>query len=152
MLKKFLPEKFISKDGYINKSKVFEAPLIGLYFSALWCPPCTGFNSILIDFYKKVNVDKKNIEIIFCSLDEDGADYSKYLQTLPFPAIDFSDPKLEDLSTAFEIETIPVFMIFDKYGNLIELNGRMALQGKTKKSPEETIKKWMETSRKNRSQ
>ena len=152
MLKKFLPEKYILKDEFINKSKVFEAPLIGLYFSALWCPPCNGFNSIIIDFYKKVNEDNKIIEIVFCSLDEDINDYSQYLKILPFPAIDFSDPKLEDLSTAFEIETIPVFMIFDKYGNLIETNGRMALQGKTKKSPEEIIKKWMEKSRKYKSQ
>ena len=144
MLKKFLPEKYILKDGFINKSEVFEAPLIGLFFSALWCPPCNGFNSILIDFYKKVNADKKILEIIFCSVDEDISDYNQYLKIVPFPAIDFSDPKLEDLSTAFEIETIPVFIIFDKYGNLIELNGRIALQGKDKKSPEETIKNWME--------
>ena len=75
-----------------------------------------------------------------------------FTSTYPFPAIDFSDSILEDLSTAFEIETIPVFMIFDKYGNLIETNGRMALQGKTKKSPEEIIKKWMEKSRKYKSQ
>ena len=144
MLKKFLPENYILKDGFINKSKVFEAPLIGLFFSALWCPPCNGFNSILIDFYKKVNADKKILEIIFCSVDEDISDYNQYLKIVPFPAIDFSDPKLEDLSTAFEIETIPVFIIFDKYGKLIELNGRIALQGKDKKSPEETIKNWME--------
>ena len=64
-----------------------------------------------------------------------------------FAAIDYSNPKLEDLSTAFEIETIPVLIIIDKYGNLIEVNGRGAIQGKNKVSPEETIKLWIEKSK-----
>ena len=147
MLKKFIPEQLLTKDGKVEKSKVFEAPLIGLYFSALWCPPCVGFNPLLLDFYKKANKDQTNIEIIFCSLDEDEDDFSQYLKKLPFSAIDYSDPKLEDLSTAFEIETIPVFIVFDKFGNLIDVNGRNAIQGKNKVSPEETIKIWMEKSK-----
>ena len=147
MLKNFIPENLITKDGTIEKSKVFEAPLIGFYFSALWCPPCIGFNPVILDFYKKVNKEQKNFEIIMCSLDEDEDDFKQYLNKLPFPAIDYSDPKLEELSSAFEIETIPVLIIFDNNGNLIELNGRGALQGKNKASPEETIKIWLEKSK-----
>ena len=146
MLKQFIPDKLLTKDGKVDKSKIFEAPLIGLYFSALWCPPCVGFNPLMIDFYQKANKDAVNIEVIFCSLDEDEEDFNQYIKKLPFPAIDYSDPKLEDLSTAFEIETIPVLIIFDKFGNLIDVNGRMAIQGKNKVSPEETIKLWMEKS------
>ena len=146
MLKQFIPDKLLTKDGKVDKSKIFEAPLIGLYFSALWCPPCVGFNPLMIDFYQKANKDAVNIEVIFCSLDEDEEDFNQYIKKLPFPAIDYSDPKLEDLSTAFEIETIPVLIIFDKFGNLIDVNGRMAIQGKNKVSPEETIKLWIEKS------
>ena len=146
MLKQFIPDKLLTKDGKVDKSKIFEAPLIGLYFSALWCPPCVGFNPLMIDFYQKANKDAVNIEVIFCSLDEDEEDFNQYIKKLPFPAIDYSDPKLEDLSTAFEIETIPVLIIFDKFGNLIDVNGRMAIQGKNKVSPEETIKLWIQKS------
>ena len=146
MLKQFIPDKLLTKDGKVDKSKIFEAPLIGLYFSALWCPPCVGFNPLMIDFHQKANKDAVNIEVIFCSLDEDEEDFNQYITKLPFPAIDYSDPKLEDLSTAFEIETIPVLIIFDKFGNLIDVNGRMAIQGKNKVSPEETIKLWIEKS------
>ena len=147
MLKKFIPDILITQDGQVDKNKVFEAPLIGLYFSALWCPPCVGFNPMMLDFYKKVNSKEKILEIIFCSLDEDEDDFTQYLKKLPFAAIDYTDPKLEDLATAFEIETIPVLIIFDKYGNLIEVNGRGAIQGKNKVSPEETIKLWLEKSK-----
>ncbi len=146
MLKKFIPDILLTKDGTIEKEKVFKAPLIGLYFSALWCPPCVGFSPLMLDFYKKANNDKLNIEIIFCSLDEDGDDFKEYLKKMPFPAIDYTDPKLEDISTAFEIETIPVLIIFDKFGNLIDVNGRAAIQGKNKVSPQETIKIWLEKS------
>ena len=147
MLKKFIPDNLVSKNRNIGKAKVFEAPLIGLYFSALWCPPCVGFNPLMLDFYKKANSDKLNIEIIFCSLDEDEDDFNQYLQKLPFPAIDYSDPKLEDLTSAFEIETIPVLIIFDNNGNLIDANGRTAIQDKNKTTPDETIKAWLEKSK-----
>ena len=147
MLKKFIPEELLLSDGKIDKTKVFESPLIGLYFSALWCPPCVGFHSLMMDFYKKANNDKKNIEIIFCSLDEDEEDFHQYLKKLPFPSIDYTDPKLEDLTTAFEIEAIPDLIVFDKFGNLIDVNGRAAIQGKNKMSPEETIKTWLEKSK-----
>ena len=147
MLKKFIPDNLVSKDGNVDKAKVFEAPLIGLYFSALWCPPCVGFNPLMLDFYKKANNDKLNIEIIFCSLDEDEEDFNQYLQKLPFPAIDYSDPNLEDLTSSFEIETIPVFIIFDNNGNLIDANARMSIQGKNKKTPDEAIKTWLEKSK-----
>ena len=151
MLKKFIPDNLVSKDGNVDKAKVFEAPLIGLYFSALWCPPCVGFNPLMLDFYKKANNDKINIEIIFCSLDEDEDDFNQYLQKLPFAAIDYSDPKLEDLTSAFEIETIPVLIIFDNNGNLIDVNGRTAIQGKNKTTPDETIKSWLEKKKKKNS-
>ena len=147
MIKKFIPEILVTKDGKVEKSKVFEAPLIGLYFSALWCPPCVGFNPLMLDFYKKANIDKLNIEIIFCSLDEDEEDFNQYLQKLPFPAIDYSDPNLEDLTSSFEIETIPVLIIFDNNGNLIDANARMSIQGKNKKTPDEAIKTWLEKSK-----
>ena len=147
MLQKFIPDILLKNDGNIEKSKVFEAPLIGLYFSALWCPPCVGFSPLILDFYKKINKDEKKIEIIFCSLDEDEEDFKQYLQKLPFPAIDYNDSLLDDLSSAFEVETIPVLIIFDNNGHLIEVNGRAAIQGKDKLSPEETIKKWLEKSK-----
>ena len=46
----------------------------------------------MLDFYKKANNNKINIEVIFCSLDEDEVDFQQYFQKLPFPAIDYSDP------------------------------------------------------------
>lgn len=146
MLNKFLPEKLIENGTIIDRSQLLEVPLVGLYFSALWCPPCQGFHPIMDNFYKKANNESKKIEMVFCSLDEDEEDFKEYLKKLPFPAIDYNDPKLEDLISVFQVETIPMLVIFDKNGRLIEKDGRKALQGKDKLSPGETIKKWIEKS------
>ena len=43
--------------------------VIGLYFSAHWCPPCRGFTPQLGKFYDQIK-DAKNFEIIFVSLIE----------------------------------------------------------------------------------
>ena len=152
MLKKFLPNKFLMSNGTtIEREKVFEKPLIGLYFSALWCPPCVGFHSKLIEFYTNVNSSQPRIELILCSLDEDVEDFKEYLKKTPFPAIDYTDPKLEDLAEAFEIEGIPMVIVFDKNGNLIEVDGRQAIQGKNNLSAEETIKTWLKKSKEKKS-
>ena len=147
MLKKFLPDTFLmSNDTTIAKEKIFETPLIGLYFSALWCPPCVGFHLKLLEFYKTVNTPKKRIELILCSLDEDEEDFKQYLAKMSFPAIDYSDPKLEDLIEAFGVESIPMIVVFDYKGNLIDAEGKHAVEGKSNLSAEETIKTWLKKS------
>ena len=147
MLKKFLPEKFLmSNNTTITKEKIFETPLIGLYFSALWCPPCVGFHLKLLEFYKTVNTPKKRIEFILCSLDEDEEDFKQYLTKMSFPVIDYSDPKLEDLTAAFGVESIPMIIVFDYKGNLIDTEGKHAVEGKNTINDEETIKSWLKKS------
>lgn len=147
MLKKFIPDKLIQNNSPIHKDKILDCPLIALYFSALWCPPCVGFHPLILDFYKKVNENEKVFEVIFCSLDEDEEDFKEYLKKLPFAAIDYNDPKLEDLTAAFEVEGIPMLVVFDNKGNLIDPEGRTAIQGKKKLSPSEQINKWLEKSK-----
>ncbi|CAF4876620.1 unnamed protein product, partial [Rotaria sp. Silwood1] len=60
----------------LNDEK-YKGKVIGLYFSAHWCPPCRGFTPILIDFYKKHSEDK-NFEIIFISSDNDEESFNDY--------------------------------------------------------------------------
>ena len=44
----YLPEEFEGKNGKVKLSEIKESPLIGIYFSAHWCPPCKGFTPIII--------------------------------------------------------------------------------------------------------
>ena len=51
-IKKSLPEELLTKNGKISKEEIFKNnELIGIYFSAHWCPPCRQFTPILSNFY-----------------------------------------------------------------------------------------------------
>ncbi len=56
-----LPEQFLSKGKEkVNKTDALNNDIIGIYFSAHWCPPCRGFTPILAKFYKFANEKKTN--------------------------------------------------------------------------------------------
>ena len=74
-------------------------------------------------------------------------DIKKYLKQINFPAIDYNDPKLEDLSIALGVEGIPMLMVFDSNKHLIEEEGREAIQGNEDLTPEETLEKWLKKSK-----
>ena len=100
-----------------------------------------------MNFYQKVNSTKKNLELILCSLDEEEENFKKYLKKINFPAIDYNDPKLEDLLAALCVEGIPMLMIFDSNKQLIEEEGREAIELNEELSPEETLEKWLKKSK-----
>ena len=57
-----LPQVLQDKKGDLALSQVKdESPLIALYFSAHWCPPCRMFTPKLAEFYKTVNKNKKEM-------------------------------------------------------------------------------------------
>ena len=44
--------------------------MVGLYFSAHWCPPCRGFTPRLAKEYERMKGEGKKIEIVFISSDK----------------------------------------------------------------------------------
>jgi thiol-disulfide isomerase/thioredoxin len=49
--------------------------VIGLYFSASWCPPCRSFTPKLNDAWKLAGEAGKKVQIILVSGDQMEADY-----------------------------------------------------------------------------
>ena len=65
--------------------------VIGLYFSAHWCPPCRGFTPQLGKFYDSIK-DSKNFEIIFVSSDRDASQFKEYYdEQADWAALPFKD-------------------------------------------------------------
>ena len=80
-----------------NGEKVTVASLcgkdrvLGIYFSAEWCPPCKGFTPKLVDFYNKIKEkDSVKFEIVFVSWDKDETSFSEYFKTMPWLALPYS--------------------------------------------------------------
>jgi len=89
-----------------------ESKYIGLYFSAHWCPPCRSFTPALIKSYTDA-LKAKGLEIIFVSSDRDGKSFQEYFATMPWLAIPNGDKRKDKLSTLFEVEGIPTFVVID---------------------------------------
>lgn len=57
-----------------------QKKVVGLYFSANWCPPCREFTPILKDFYDELRANDLPFEIVFISSDKKDHDLDKYMK------------------------------------------------------------------------
>ena len=136
----FLPPEFESSNGKVTKEDVLSNDIIGVYFSAHWCGPCRAFTPKLAQFYKDVNKDKKQIEIIFNSADQDLKGFNEYFSTMPWIAIPFDSESKSKIDDACGINSIPQLIIFDYKGRVIDDNGRRTVENQGNNA----IKVWKE--------
>jgi nucleoredoxin len=126
-----LPQVLQNKKGDIALSQVKdESPLIALYFSAHWCPPCRMFTPKLAEFYKTVNKNKKEIEIIFVSLDQNEDQFKEYYESMPWITVPYESDNREVLSDTYGIQGIPALLVFKNNGKLIDKNARNTIMSK----------------------
>ena len=126
----FLPSEFESNSGKVAKEEVLKNEIIGVYFSAHWCGPCRAFTPRLAQFYKNVNSEKKQIEIIFNSADQDLNGFKEYFATMPWIATPFESNEKGQIDEACGINSIPQLIIFDNKGHVLDDNGRRTVESK----------------------
>eukprot|EP01083_Nonionella_stella_P004277 12347_1 len=122
---------FVSKEGTVETSAVRgSGKVLGLYFSAHWCPPCRQFTPLLIETYTKLKDAGKDFEFIFCSSDNSEAEFSEYFATMPWMAVPFGDARKKALSARFGVSGIPALAMVDAdSGDTINGAARMAVTG-----------------------
>ncbi|KAH3767297.1 nucleoredoxin 1 [Pelomyxa schiedti] len=91
-----------------------EGKIVGLYFSAHWCPPCKVFTPLLAEVYKELVAQGKPLEIVFVSSDSNEDEFSEYYNEMPWLA----KPNLT------KIEGIPSLVILAPDGTKITDEGR----------------------------
>jgi len=116
-----------TKSGLKPTAEALKAEVVGLYFSAHWCPPCRKFTPMLGQFYEKLKASGKSFEIVFVSSDKDDASFSEYYGeqaswlALPFAA----RATKEALAKKYKVRGIPSFVVLDgATGETITLDGR----------------------------
>jgi nucleoredoxin len=134
-------DKFLMGEAEVNADTIVKAKLVGLYFSAQWCPPCQHFTPILSEFYKDVNANESQLEIIFVSFDKDKTKFNEYRSTMPWLAIPFGDKRIQALQEKYGIIGIPHLLILDSNGSILIHNGRPDVQKKGVVTFEEWISK-----------
>mmetsp|Transcript_29510 Transcript_29510/g.47997 ORF Transcript_29510/g.47997 Transcript_29510/m.47997 type:complete len:416 (-) Transcript_29510:186-1433(-) len=128
-LREMLGETLLSKDGEVQTDSALQGKVVGLYFSAHWCPPCKGFTPVLAEIYNGYKAKGKNFEVVFVSSDRDQGSFDGYYGEMPWLALPFSDrDRKTHLSSKFKVRGIPSLVILDEDGSLITLNGRASVQ------------------------
>ena len=115
----------------VELSKVTNKKLVGLYFSAHWCPPCRGFTPILSEFYNTVKASHPDeLEIIFVSSDKDEKSFKEYFGEMPWISLEFGNALKGTLGQEFGVNGIPFFVILKADGTLVTKEGRADVQAK----------------------
>ncbi|XP_075218721.1 nucleoredoxin-like [Lycorma delicatula] len=115
--------------SHLTESKVqfnsLEGVVIGLYFSAHWCPPCKAFTRQLIKTYRKIKDCGKKFQIIFVSSDRSRDSFETYLATMPWLALPYDDrDTCQELAELFDVHGIPTLVILNHDLSVITLDGR----------------------------
>eukprot|EP00281_Chroomonas_sp_CCMP1168_P022656 CAMPEP_0206235690 /NCGR_PEP_ID=MMETSP0047_2-20121206/13292_1 /ASSEMBLY_ACC=CAM_ASM_000192 /TAXON_ID=195065 /ORGANISM="Chroomonas mesostigmatica_cf, Strain CCMP1168" /LENGTH=410 /DNA_ID=CAMNT_0053659927 /DNA_START=64 /DNA_END=1296 /DNA_ORIENTATION=- len=119
----------LAKDGSAVKASALSADVVGIYFSAHWCPPCRGFTPVLAKTYEQARVDGKSFEIVFVSSDKDEGSFDEYRGTMPWLSLPFAQRELKGrLSKKFRVAGIPMLLLIDgTTGKVISKDGRAAI-------------------------
>lgn len=114
----------ITADGTVVDADSVTADRVGLYFSALWCPPCRDFTPLLVDAYNELNADGKAFEVVFVSADRDHEAMMRYMAEyeMPWLAVPFADAARTTLPRDHQVRGIPRLVILDGEGNVVVEN------------------------------
>lgn len=143
-LDELIGKDLVDKDGKKVDISKLSGKIIGIYFSAHWCPPCRQFTPNLIKFR---NDHAAQFEVVFVSSDRSADDQQKYMKEtgMPWPAIPFGSAQIPLLKGNFKISGIPSLVIVDEKGTLISSQGRMEVATDSANA----LKKWQSAKDKN---
>eukprot|EP00668_Euglena_longa_P029114 GGOE01036458.1.p1 GENE.GGOE01036458.1~~GGOE01036458.1.p1 ORF type:complete len:184 (-),score=58.05 GGOE01036458.1:138-689(-) len=110
-------------------SEKLDGAIVGLYFSAHWCPPCRGFTPSLVKFYNSMKEKGQKFEVIFVTSDSDDDSFKKYYAIMPWLALPFKDQRIRRLSDHFSVRGIPTLVLLDHDGSVITTAGTSLLMG-----------------------
>ncbi|KAK3248795.1 hypothetical protein CYMTET_41753 [Cymbomonas tetramitiformis] len=119
--------QLLQKDSKVEVESL-KGKVVGLYFSAHWCPPCRGFTPKLAEQYKALQAAGKPFEIVFISSDKSQDQFNEYYAEMPWLALPYEDrDRKAKLSKKFKVSGIPSLVILDDEGKVITTDGRGAV-------------------------
>ncbi|OQR86601.1 nucleoredoxin [Achlya hypogyna] len=111
-------------DDALNGKKV-----VGIYFSAHWCPPCRAFTPELATFYEDLVDFHDDVELVFVSSDKEIEGFTGYWDEMPFPALPYEDRERKaTLVETFGVGKIPALVFVDEAGTVLTKDGVKMLQ------------------------
>ncbi|CAL2031881.1 hypothetical protein CAEBREN_05304 [Caenorhabditis brenneri] len=128
----------------VDGGEHLKGKVVGLYFSASWCPPCRAFTPKLVRFFNEIKKNHPEFEVVFVSRDREDGDLREYfLEHMgEWVAIQFGDPKIQELLAQYEVKTIPSMRIIKPNGDVVVADARTEIQEKGS-DPEALWEEWL---------
>ena len=119
----------LNKEGAVIPADQLQDKIIGLYFSAHWCPPCQEFTPLLREKYMDIIARKHPFEIVFVSNDKEIDQCNEYYkESMPWAILPYTDrPSKKRLMRLYGITALPTLVLVDKEGRLITKDGETVL-------------------------
>jgi thiol-disulfide isomerase/thioredoxin len=96
-----------------------DEKIIGLYFSANWCPPCHQFLPTLRKTYAALRQQGRDIEIVFVSWDNNEAEFRELTAKMPWLRMPYGDARSQVITKAYGITSIPTLIFVRARDNAI---------------------------------
>jgi|UniRef100_K3WGP5 nucleoredoxin len=124
-------DELLTKDGVQPTTKVLaDKKVVGIYFSAHWCPPCRAFTPVLTQTYDELKEEHPDLEIVFVSSDREESAFAGYYSEMSFTALPYVQrDKKSELAAKYEVKSIPTLVFLNDKGELIEREGRHFIAG-----------------------
>ena len=108
---------------------ILKHKIIGIYFSAHWCPPCRNFTPKLITLYNKLKSTKNLFEVIFVSFDKTNDEFNDYFSKMPWKAFASDNLQIKNFfNSYFFVLSIPRLVLIDNQGNIINEDAKLNVE------------------------
>ncbi|KAK0398019.1 hypothetical protein QR680_002389 [Steinernema hermaphroditum] len=137
--------ELVCKDeSKVDAGEALKGKIVGLYFSAGWCPPCRQFSPKLKRFYEKVKAAGKQFEVIFVSRDRAAEDLVEYYDDHhgDWTYLEFGNPKIQELLEKYEAMSIPTLRIIKPDGSILVKDARTDVADKGVDGAIELFESW----------
>ena len=124
-----------NEDGIPQPPEAIKGKIVGLYFSAGWCPPCRRFSPELAQFQEQ-NSDE--FVVCFVSSDRSEADMLSFVKGKSFLRVPFGSPTRRQIQAKLGVSMLPTLLIIGTDGHILTDWGRMAVT----RNPSGCIEAW----------
>ena len=128
-LQTMFPDGLEDRQGNKVSLDKLDGKIVGVYFSAKWCPPCRKFTPKLVEYRNKHNDD---FEVVFLSSDHTEEAKLKYMEDakMDWYTVDYDGEVKEKLSSKWSVRGIPTLVLL-KDGKTLTTEGRRLIESNT---------------------
>lgn len=114
--------------------------VLGLYFAASWCTPCSEVTPLIASAYKSLRARGKGLQIVLVPQDTSDEEFERFHSKMPWPSLPLGGLLPALLVQRYMVTGLPCLVLLDSTGALISTDGLRLLRRHTRSFPWSTSK------------